>query len=118
TADSAGRKRRGAGRNGRGAESFPVRVKRVTALIPAVAVVLIASACGGSSSSSTRAPVTTAAATSATTTSPPPPRIVTRSPRKGAHTGQNLTVRVALLGTAPPSSSFRYVLDGRFTRHG
>ena len=62
--------------------------------------------------------MTTAAATSATTTSPPPPRIVIRSPRKDAHTGQNLTVRVALLGTAPPSSSFRYVLDGRFTRHG
>jgi hypothetical protein len=45
--------------------------------------------------------------------------LVIRAPKQGAHIGQTLNVRVAVLGTAPAGpQSFKYVLDGRFTRHG
>jgi hypothetical protein len=84
----------------------------------AVVLALVVTSCGGGSSSKKRSHSTTTA-DAAKEPAPPPPRLVIRAPRRGSHTSQTLTVRVALLGRAPAgATSYRYVLDGRFTRHG
>src|SRR5581483_1888020 len=96
-------------------------------VLTATLAALVVAGCGGSSSSShsssaaTGTPVTSASSTSTTTAARPsrPLRLHIVSPRAGAHTAQNLTVRVALTGTASGRvHSFRYVLDGVLTRHG
>jgi hypothetical protein len=93
----------------------------------ATALALAVAGCGSSSSSShssstaSTAAAAPASSTSTTTAAKPsrPLRLHILSPRAGARTGQNLTVRVALTGTASGHvHSFRYVLDGMLTRRG
>jgi hypothetical protein len=46
-------------------------------------------------------------------------RVHIMSPRAGSHTGQDLTVRIRVTGTASGRvHAFRYLLDGVLTRHG
>jgi hypothetical protein len=85
-----------------------------------LAVAMTAAGCGSSSSSTTAAskpdPVTA-------TTATPPPRPIMHlrilSPRPGAHTGQTVTVHVAVTGSPQPgANAFRYALDRGRTKDG
>jgi hypothetical protein len=99
---------------------------RLALMCASPALALAISACGSSHAASpSHAQTTRVAAASATTKSaapdPPPPvahlRII--SPRRGAHTAPNLTVRVAVTGaSASGSRAFMYVLDGTLSRRG
>jgi hypothetical protein len=98
----------------------PVFFAPVLALVPALALALVASGCGSGGSSST----TGAAPVAAQTHSAPrpvaaaPPRLSILSPRTGAHTSSTLTVRVALHGAPDDGARFSYVLDHRLRRLG
>ncbi len=87
-----------------------------------VTVALAVSGCGGSGSGKSASAATHATTRTSSTQAPisvPMPRLSILSPRRGAHTGATLTVRVAVRN-APKSGArrFRYVLDRRLTRFG
>jgi hypothetical protein len=86
-----------------------------------VAVGLLLAGCGGGASKTNAAPSRPSppAATTAKLAAVTPPRLSIIAPRRGAHTGPTLTVRVRIAGTAARGSgAFRYLLDNKVSRRG
>lgn len=92
---------------------------RIGAAAAAVGLVVILVGCGSGASKSTLSNTTHAPVSKAARTAAVAPRLVILAPARGAHTGQALTVRVAVSATtASGRTAFRYLLDGRISRLG
>jgi hypothetical protein len=95
----------------------PLALVSALALVPVIALGLVASGCG-SSSTETAAPAAVQTHSVPRPVAAAPPRLSILSPRAGAHTSSTLTVRVALQGAPGGGARFKYVLDRSLTRLG